>query len=183
MTSISSGDRAAAGRRRRQTAAIKESLRGLSNQLAMLNHLVSAHLELRDVDLDCLELISRLGPLSPSALARQAGLHPATVTGIVDRLERGGWVSRERDPDASDRRSVVVRAQRDRSAEVFRLYSSMNTRMDHICAGYADAELELLAGFLRRATSAGREATDELAAAETPGAARPGAGSVRGQPR
>jgi len=52
-----------------------------------------------------------------------------------------------------------VRAQRDRSAEVFRLYSSMNTSMDQICAGYADSELELLAGFLRRATSAGRDAT------------------------
>jgi DNA-binding MarR family transcriptional regulator len=167
-------------RRRRQTAAIKESLRGLSNQLSMLNHQVSTHLELRDVDLDCLELISRLGPLSPSALARHAALHPATVTGILDRLERGGWVSRERDPDASDRRSVVVRAQRDRGAELFRLYSPMNTLMDQICAGYADAELELLADFLRRATSAGRDATDELAA-EAPGASRSGGGDERSQ--
>ncbi len=162
MDSVSSDDAAHARRRRRQTAAIKESLRALSNQLSMLNHQVSAHLELRDVDLDCLELLARLGPLSPSALARHGGLHPATVTGILDRLERGGWVSRERDPDAADRRSVIVRAERDRSAEVFRLYAPMNTLMDQICAGYAASELELLAGFLRRTTSAGRDATDEL---------------------
>ena len=45
-----------------------------------------------------LELINRLGPLSPSALAKEAGLHPATLTGILDRLERGGWLHRERDP-------------------------------------------------------------------------------------
>src|SRR6266487_6226470 len=92
MSSIVYDGTAAARRRRRLTAAIKESLRELSNQLSLLNHHVSAHLDLKNVDLDCLELIARRGPLSPSALARHAGLHPATMTGILDRLERGGWV-------------------------------------------------------------------------------------------
>lgn len=167
---------AAARRRRRLTAGIKESLRELSNQLSMLNHQVSAHLDLKDVDLDCLELISRRGPLSPSALARHAGVHPATMTGILDRLQRGGWIIRDRDPDSADRRSVAVRAVRDRNAEIFRLYSPMNTLMDQICAGYADTELELVAGFLHRTTNAGRDATGELAAMETTGTPRPSAG-------
>jgi DNA-binding MarR family transcriptional regulator len=148
-------------RRRRSINAIKEALRELSMQLSLLNHHVGAHADLKDVDLDCLELINRHGPLSPSALARRAGLHPATMTGILDRLERGGWVTRERDSD--DRRAVVVRALRDRSAELIGLYSGMNTAMDQLCAGYADTELELLADFLRRTTNAGRDATDELA--------------------
>jgi len=151
----------AARRRRRLTTAIKESLRDLRGQLSLLNHHVGARVELKDVDLDCLELINRHGPLSPSALARRAGLHPATMTGILDRLERGGWVARDR--DATDRRAVVVRTRRERGAELFRLYSGMNTSVDRICAGYTDAELELLAGFLRRTTDAGRAATDELA--------------------
>jgi DNA-binding MarR family transcriptional regulator len=147
--------------RRRLSAAIKDSLRELSNQLSLLNHHVGAHVDLKDVDLDCLDLIARHGPLSPSSLARRAGLHPATMTGILDRLERGGWVARDR--DSSDRRAVVVRALRDRNAELFRLYSGMNASMDQICAGYGDTELELLADFLRRTTKAGRDATDELA--------------------
>ena len=151
--------------RRRLTIAIKESLRELSNQLSLLNHHVGAQLELKDIDLDCLDLIARHGPLSPTALARRAGLHPATMTGILDRLQRGGWVTRERDPDAPDRRAVAVRALRDRGAEIFRLYSGMNALMDEICAGYADPELELLAGFLRRTAGAGKAATDELASA------------------
>ncbi|HLZ09727.1 MAG TPA: MarR family transcriptional regulator, partial [Chloroflexota bacterium] len=118
-------------------------------------------LDLKDVDLDCLDLIARHGPLSPSALARRAGLHPATMTGILDRLERGGWVTRDRDP--SDRRAVAVRALRERSGELLRLYSGMNQSLSEICAGYGDAELEVLADFLRRTASAGRSATDELA--------------------
>jgi DNA-binding MarR family transcriptional regulator len=148
-------------RRRRLTTAIKESLRDLSIQLSLLNHRVSTQLEFNDIDLDCLDIINRHGPLSPTALGRRAGLHPATITGILDRLERGGWVARERDP--SDRRAVAVRALHDRNAELLGLYAGMNASMDQICAGYTATELELLAGFLRRTATAGRTATDELA--------------------
>jgi DNA-binding MarR family transcriptional regulator len=157
MTSTVSRDR------RRRMRAVKESLRELRNQLSLFHHQVGAKVALRDVDLDCLELIGRHGPLSPSALSRRAGLHPATMTGILDRLQRGGWVTRERDPEATDRRAVAVRALRGRNADLFRLYTGMNTAMDEICAGYTDAELELIADFLRRTTAAGRTAADELA--------------------
>ncbi|WP_370939382.1 MarR family transcriptional regulator [Amycolatopsis sp. cg13] len=152
-----------ARRRRRTTAALKESLRELRNQLSLLNHQVGGQLKLKDVDLDCLELISSAGPLSPSALARRAGLHPATVTGILDRLQRGGWIVRERDPDAADRRAVTVRAVPGRTQELFRVYSGMSSAMDDLCAGYTEDELMLIAGFLRRTAEAGRAATDELA--------------------
>jgi cytochrome c553 len=38
----------------------------------------------------------------------------------------------------------------------------MNRAMDQICAGYSDDQLDLLAEFLGRTTTAGRDATDEL---------------------
>lgn len=151
--------------RRRLATEIKDSLRELSNQLSLLNHQVGARLELKDVDLDCLDLITRHGPMSPSEIARRAGLHPATMTGILDRLQRGGWIARERDPEATDRRAVTVTALRDRSAEVFKLYSGMNTKMDDLLADYSAADLEVLAGFLQRTTSAGQTATSTLAEA------------------
>lgn len=161
MSSKTSGDAGAARRRRRRTTVVKESLRELNIQLSLLNHQVCANLKLRDVDLDCLDLVARHGPLSPSALARRSGLHPATITGILDRLERGDWVTRGRDP--SDRRAVVIRIRRDRAPEVVRLYARMNTAMDQICAGYREPELDVIADFLRRTVDAGRGATDELA--------------------
>jgi DNA-binding MarR family transcriptional regulator len=161
MNSISSTDSRAPRGRRQLTASIKQSLRALSIQLSLLNHQVGAQAGLNDVDLDCLDLVARHGPLSPSALAERSALHPATMTGILDRLERGGWVARERDP--SDRRAVVVRALRGRTAELARLYSGMNSSMSEICARYGDSELEVLADFLRRTVDAGRAATDKLA--------------------
>ena len=80
---------------------------------------------------------------------------------IATGLLRGGWVARERDP--SDRRALVVRVLRDRSAELVRLYGGMNSSMSEICAGYSEAELQVLADFLRRTVEAGRSATDKLA--------------------
>jgi DNA-binding MarR family transcriptional regulator len=163
MNGESNGSSDGARRKRRLSVAIKQSLRELRMQLSLLNLHVSAQLDLKDVDLDCFDLIASHGPLSPSALARRAGLHPATMTGILDRLERGGWVVRER--DSSDRRAVLVRAQHTRTAELLGLYSGMNTLMDQICSGYRESELELVADFLSRTANAGRSATDELASA------------------
>jgi DNA-binding MarR family transcriptional regulator len=141
---------------------VKGALRELSVQLALLNHHVGAHVDLRDVDLDCLDLVGRYGPLSPTALAKRAGLHPATVTGILDRLQRGGWVVRERDPGTSDRRAVLVRALPDRNGELFRLYTGMSALLDDICGDYTDAELARFAEFVGRASAAGQDATAEL---------------------
>jgi DNA-binding MarR family transcriptional regulator len=149
------------GGRRRITNAVKDSLRELTVQLSLLNRQVSVHVDLKDVDLGCLEMINRYGPLTPTALARRAGLHPATMTGILDRLERGGWIARDRDP--ADRRAVSIRGLRDRNAEIFQLFSGMSGSMDDICARYTEAELELLADFLRRTTTAGHTATAALA--------------------
>ncbi|WP_377268606.1 MarR family winged helix-turn-helix transcriptional regulator [Peterkaempfera sp. SMS 1(5)a] len=163
MNDKPSVETASARQRRRLGVEIKDSLRELSNQLSLLNHQVGGQLGLKDVDFDCLDVIVRHGPLNPSALARRAGLHPATVTGILDRLQRGGWVVRERDPEAADRRAVTVRALPDRQAEVYGLFRGMNSAMDELCDSYSEDELRLLARFLKGTAQAGRTATDELA--------------------
>jgi DNA-binding MarR family transcriptional regulator len=146
--------------RKKLNLGIKQSLRELRTHLAVLNHQVSGRLELKHSDLDCLDLIALHGPLNPSEIALRLGLHPATMTGILDRLEAGCWAARVR--DSSDRRAVMVQPLRQRTAELMRLYSGMNSSIDQICESYRDAELELLADFLRRTAAASRAATAAL---------------------
>ncbi len=53
-----------------------------------------------------LQEAARLGPVSPTVLARAVHLSQGTVTGILHRLERRGLVERAR--NETDRRSVLV---------------------------------------------------------------------------
>lgn len=137
-------------------------MRDLSNELSLLNLWIGHHLDLRPIDLDVLDLISREGPLPPGALARASGVHPATLTGVLDRLERSGWIERVRDPAATDRRTVQVRALSERVPELYRLYAGMTDQIQEICADYSVGELELLADFLGRAAEGGRAAAARL---------------------
>jgi len=154
MSSVVSGESDRA--HRRATVAVKESLRELRVQLSVLNHQVGTRLELKDVDVDCLDLVNQAGQLSPTALAKLAGLHPATMTGVLDRLEKGGWIARERDP--GDRRAVVIRGLKERNGEVLAAYGGMNSAMDGVCAEYGVEELELITEFIRRSARAGEGA-------------------------
>ncbi|MBZ0257543.1 MarR family transcriptional regulator [bacterium] len=53
-----------------------------------------------------LKIYSDESPLSPSALAERCGVTRATVTGLLDGLERDDFV--ERSPDPNDRRAQIV---------------------------------------------------------------------------
>jgi DNA-binding MarR family transcriptional regulator len=80
---------------------------------------------------------------------------------VLDRLERSGWVVRER--DHADRRAVVVRVLPDRGSEIFRLYGGMRGELSDICADYDVAQLALITGFLERVAAAGERSAARLA--------------------
>ena len=146
--------------RRRRIAAAKQSLRELRIELAVLNHRVGSKIEIKDIDLDCLDMIVRHGPISPTALARRVGVHLATMTGILARLESGGWIVRDR--VANDRRAVLVRGVPDKPRDILRLYAGMNSALDDILDSYSDDQIDLIVDFLRRCTQAGQKATDRF---------------------
>ena len=147
--------------RRRRIAEAKQSLRELRIELAILNHRVGSRSEVKDGDFDCLDVITRHGPISPTTLARRIGVHLATMTGILDRLERGGWIARAR--DERDRRAVVVRGVPGKQRGIVRLYDGMNSSLDEILESYSDDQIDLIVDFLRRCAQAGQSAADQLA--------------------
>lgn len=68
---------------------------------------VAERLGVNRTDLRCLDLLLDLaaaGPVTPARLAEASGLTPSTVTSVLDRLERAGYVRRVR--DEANRRQV-----------------------------------------------------------------------------
>lgn len=104
-----------------------------------------------------LDLIGRDGPMSPRDVIATSGIHPATMTGILDRLESGGWITRRPDPD--DRRRLIIEADLDRGSEVAGLYGPMSKAINQICSDYSDDDLARVIEFLERVAAAGVEAT------------------------
>jgi DNA-binding MarR family transcriptional regulator len=149
------------GSRAKNAAAVRQLLRELSAQLSQLNHRVGARARLKDGDLACLDFVARKGPLSPSTLARLMQVHPATMTGMLDRLEAEGWIVRERDP--GDRRAVLIRAVGGRARELMGHYAGMNDAIDRIAARYDAEQITVISDFLTRLVEAGRAANKDLA--------------------
>jgi DNA-binding MarR family transcriptional regulator len=138
---------------------VQFALRAIGMRLGRLNDAVAGLVDLKGGDIELLDHVGRVGPVSPGELAAQLHVHPATMTGILDRLEKGGWVARER--DSPDRRKVKVRAIRTRGSELVRLYAPMNTAISKLCASFTTEQLTAIRDFLVGISTAAAEATDE----------------------
>src|ERR1700750_78966 len=95
MNSVTPECAEAIRRRQQSTTEIRDSLRELRIQLALLNYRVGSQLGLKDVDLDCLDILDSHGPLSPTAIAQRAGAPPADEPGDP-RPPREGRLGRPR---------------------------------------------------------------------------------------
>ncbi|MGP5386957.1 MarR family winged helix-turn-helix transcriptional regulator [Brachybacterium tyrofermentans] len=82
------------------------ALRRLRTDLAARDRTVAESVHLKEGDLTVLEVLHREGAQTPTALARRTSTHLATMTGVLTRLEREGWI--ERRPDVNDRRSIRI---------------------------------------------------------------------------
>ena len=70
------------------------ALRRLNSAFAASNRVVGEALGLKDSDFAVLDALNQEGPRTPTELARRTRTHVATMTGILARLERDGWIER-----------------------------------------------------------------------------------------
>jgi DNA-binding MarR family transcriptional regulator len=133
--------------------------RALSDATIAFHESVAARLGLHITDHKALGALFRSGPLPAGRLAEMMGLTTGSVTAMVDRLERAGYVRRERDP--GDRRRVIVVpvADPDRHAEIQALFVHLNRAFAEHLPAYAEAEKRLIVDFMERNVRALRQAT------------------------
>ena len=83
------------------------ALRRITRSVDIHSDFMQRHFGLTGPQLTILRVIKRLQPISAGKLARTANFNPGTLTGIFDRLEANGFISRKR--HAPDRRTVILR--------------------------------------------------------------------------
>ncbi|MFI8291972.1 MarR family winged helix-turn-helix transcriptional regulator [Streptomyces sp. NPDC085614] len=116
---------------------------------ALFNQAVADHLRLHPTDVQCLNLLSlESGPVTTGRIAELTGLTTGSATRLVDRLERAGYVTRER--DGEDRRRVLVAVVPERMAELGAFWRRLNGAWGTMFDAYSDAEVALLIAHMRR---------------------------------
>jgi DNA-binding MarR family transcriptional regulator len=141
-------------------AALNTAMRDASGQGVMYSHAVAQRLGINSTDLECLDLAVLRGPITAGALAEATGLTTGAITGVIDRLERAGFATRERDPN--DRRKVLVRAQPAAVDRIAPMFEPMQRAALTALAPYRDNELALLLDFFTRVREASVAAMTEL---------------------
>src|SRR5262244_3564242 len=86
--------------------AFAAGLRRTGSLMQLMGTAAADRIGINATDLNCLNILSFSGHMTAGELARATGLTTASITGVIDRLEEAGFVTRERDP--RDRRRVVV---------------------------------------------------------------------------
>lgn len=108
-------------------------------------------------------LLNGAGPLTAGEIAQHTGLATASVTSLLDRLERKGFVRRVR--DRGDRRRVMVELDETRFAELVRLFDALGDTFSPLLDGFSDEHLIIIMEFLTRATQYTQQAMAQLRAA------------------
>jgi DNA-binding MarR family transcriptional regulator len=96
-------------------------------------------------DLECLDFLNLEGRVTAGRLAELTGLTTGAITGVIDRMEKAGFVRRAR--DESDRRKVFIEIVPENLARVGRFYEHLQRSMMELWSSYSDAELKLVLRF------------------------------------
>jgi MarR family transcriptional regulator for hemolysin len=106
------------------------------------------------------------GPLSQSQLAERMGIEPPTLVGILDRMERDGWI--RRDCCTQDRRKKLIHPTSEAEPIWSTIVACGHRVRSRATAGLTPAELRLLESLLQivRDNLAAGATADEASSAD-----------------
>lgn len=113
-------------------------------------------------DLQAVGILMSEGPATPGELAERTGLTAGgSITALVDRLERAGYVTRSR--DAADRRRVLVTAVTERVLDdVGPVYGRIAARWAEYLDTLTPEQVDFATEVLTRAAEINRTETERL---------------------
>lgn len=124
---------------------LEEAMRRSSAQGVLYGQAVANVAGIANSDLECMDILYLEGRVTAGRLAEVTGLTTGAITGVVDRLEKAGFVRRER--DEADRRKVFIAVVPETAKRIGQLYVPMQQAMEKVFSAYTDEELRLLLRF------------------------------------
>lgn len=147
--------------RREVLASLGDAGRQQSTAVVLFHTNLAARMGLGATEVKVLELVARHPSLTPKELRDLTGLAPASITGILDRLEAKGYVTRR--VSARDRRSVDVVYTHRHAEAAGELFAGLLAELDALHGRYSTAELRLILDYVRSAADIQQRAALELA--------------------
>ncbi|MFC8368908.1 MarR family winged helix-turn-helix transcriptional regulator [Streptomyces sp. NPDC057239] len=148
----------------RQPATPEQALWAMDQLVA--THLVGQHeiaqqVGLNVTDLTCFAFVIEAGEdlLTAGELADRVHVTTGAMTGILNRLERAGYITRR--PDPADRRRVRVEALSDALARTREIYDPYYARINELFADYTPEEIAVLHDWFRRANTVAADYLEE----------------------
>jgi DNA-binding MarR family transcriptional regulator len=122
-------------------------IRALQGAVEAVDAAAAARLGVNQTDLRCLDVLLQRESATPGELGAALGLTTGSVTAMLDRLDRLGYLTRE--PDPADRRRSVVRAGDRTRQAADEIYRPLAEEANEGLQRYSAAELRLLLDFVR----------------------------------
>lgn len=141
-------------------AEFGQVLRELSTVTVFFHTVLADRLGLSVTDHKAFEIVARRGVMTAGEISELTGLTTGAVTGLIDRLEKAGFVLREQHP--SDRRKVVIRPHPDSESKIGPLFESLGQALVELNANYSEEELELILDYLIKGIKMMQEESNKL---------------------
>lgn len=126
-------------------------MRGLGTRTVLYQQHVASSLGLYNNDFISIDILREKGSITAGELSKLTGLTTGSVTALIDRLEKNGYVRRENDPN--DRRKVIIVPLYENKEEVSSTYLPLHDSMIDLASSYSEEELELITQFLSEASA------------------------------
>jgi DNA-binding MarR family transcriptional regulator len=111
-------------------------------------------------DLKSAEILNETGPITAGELSKITGLSTGSVTALINRLEKSGYVKRER--DQLDGRRVMIAPIPERQEQIKSHYQSLSMATKELCSAYNEQELILINQFVEEITKIMDKENDKL---------------------
>lgn len=121
----------------------------MSSETALFHHAAAAKNGLSITESKTISALMQEGPMTAGQLAKRLSLTTGAVTGVIDRLEAGGFAKRSADPN--DRRKVIVNLNAKKLQRVGKTYESMGKSFQKVLEQYSTEELDFLAQYFKKA--------------------------------